>query len=194
MKISPRCFHAACTIYGASTTLFLRPYPDSRRLQSRYAYFEHVQNKRSESVELPDHEDPAAIILRLWRLHYVSPAISHDRPRFWPIFDRSRSGVYVWTGGKGGIGHLYRADYLSPKHSYAYLRKISNIVSLHSNSLFCIFKDFLKDFLENFLKNYFSIEINEWIYKYCTHLIAYIIMIWRTRKTKFYSYFILFLG
>jgi hypothetical protein len=63
-----------------------------------------------------------------------------------------------------------------------------------SKSLVCIFKDFKKIFLENFLKNYFSIEIYEWIYKYCTHLIIYIIMIWRTRKTKVYSYFILFLG
>ena len=90
----PRCLYE----YGASTTLFLRLHPDSCRLRSRYANFEHVQNKRSESVELPDHEDPAAIILRLWRLHYVSPAICHDRPRFRPIFDRSKSGVYVWTG------------------------------------------------------------------------------------------------
>jgi hypothetical protein len=54
----PRCLY----VYGASTTLFLRLYRDSRRLRSRYAYFEHVQNKSSESVELPDHEDPAAII------------------------------------------------------------------------------------------------------------------------------------
>ena len=162
----PRCLYD----YGASTTLFLRLYPDFCRLRSRYAYFEHVQNKRSESVELPDHEDPAAIILSLWRLHYVSPAISHDRPRFWPIFDRSRSGVYVWTGGKGGIGRLYRADYLSPKHSYAYLRKISNIVSLDSNSLFCIFKDFLKRFLrKNFQKLFFNrYHINKlikWFYE-----------------------------
>ena len=57
----PRCLYD----YGASTTLFLRLYPDSRLLRSRYAYFEHVQNKRGESVELPDHEDPTPIILRL---------------------------------------------------------------------------------------------------------------------------------
>jgi hypothetical protein len=39
--------------YGVSTTLFLRLYPDSCWPRSRYAYFEHFQNKRSESVELP---------------------------------------------------------------------------------------------------------------------------------------------
>jgi hypothetical protein len=90
----PRCLYD----YGASTMLFLRLYHDSCWLRSRYACFEHVQNKHGESVELPDHEDLAAIILHLWRLHYVSPAICHDRPRFRPMFDRSRSGIYVWTG------------------------------------------------------------------------------------------------
>jgi hypothetical protein len=63
----PRCLYD----YGASTTLFLRLYPDSRRLRSPFAYFEH---KRSESVELPDHEDPAEIILRL-RLYYIPPHV-----------------------------------------------------------------------------------------------------------------------
>ncbi|KAH3747692.1 hypothetical protein DPMN_182121 [Dreissena polymorpha] len=57
----PRCLYD----YGASTTLFLRLYTDSCWLRSRYACFEHVQNKRGESVELSDHEDSTAIILRL---------------------------------------------------------------------------------------------------------------------------------
>ncbi|KAH3733144.1 hypothetical protein DPMN_039569 [Dreissena polymorpha] len=51
--------------FGASTTLFLRLYTDSCWPRSRYACLEHVQNKRGESVELSDHEDSTAIILRL---------------------------------------------------------------------------------------------------------------------------------
>ncbi|KAH3834373.1 hypothetical protein DPMN_107696 [Dreissena polymorpha] len=57
----PRCLYD----YGASTTLFLRLYTDCCWPRSRYACFEHVQNKRGESVELSDHEDSTAIILRL---------------------------------------------------------------------------------------------------------------------------------
>ncbi|KAH3824175.1 hypothetical protein DPMN_126005 [Dreissena polymorpha] len=49
---------------GASTTLFLRVYTDSCWPRSRYACFEHVQNKRGESAELSDHGDSTAIILR----------------------------------------------------------------------------------------------------------------------------------
>ncbi|KAH3891005.1 hypothetical protein DPMN_015096 [Dreissena polymorpha] len=56
----PRCLYD----YGASTTLFLRLYTDSCWPRSRNACFEHVQNKRGESVELSDHEDSTAIILR----------------------------------------------------------------------------------------------------------------------------------
>ncbi|KAH3839515.1 hypothetical protein DPMN_112946 [Dreissena polymorpha] len=55
----PRCLYD----YGASTTLFLRLYTDSCWPRSRYACFE--KNKRGESVELSDHEDSTAIILRL---------------------------------------------------------------------------------------------------------------------------------
>ncbi|KAH3755486.1 hypothetical protein DPMN_190182 [Dreissena polymorpha] len=50
---------------GAFTTLFIRLYTDSCWPWARYACFEHVQNKRGESVELSDHEDSTAIILRL---------------------------------------------------------------------------------------------------------------------------------
>ncbi|KAH3798998.1 hypothetical protein DPMN_152602 [Dreissena polymorpha] len=57
----PRCLYD----YGASTTLFLRLDTDSCWPRSRYACFEHVQNKLGESVELSDHEDSTAIILRL---------------------------------------------------------------------------------------------------------------------------------
>ena len=91
MKIFPRCFYD----FGVSTTFSLRLYPDSCCPRSRYACFKHVQNKRGESAELPDHEHPTAITQRLSRLRYVSPAICHDRTRFLPSFDRSRIGVYV---------------------------------------------------------------------------------------------------
>ncbi|KAH3886740.1 hypothetical protein DPMN_010753 [Dreissena polymorpha] len=57
----PRCLYD----YGASTTLFLRLYTDSCWPRSRHACFEHVQNERGESVELSDHEDSTAVILRL---------------------------------------------------------------------------------------------------------------------------------
>ena len=50
----PRCLYDC----GASTTLFSRLYTDSCWPRSRYACFEHVQNKCGESVELSDHEDP----------------------------------------------------------------------------------------------------------------------------------------
>ncbi|KAH3812068.1 hypothetical protein DPMN_140490 [Dreissena polymorpha] len=42
-----------------------RLYTDSCWPRSRYACFTHVQNKRGESVEISDHEDSTAIILRL---------------------------------------------------------------------------------------------------------------------------------
>ncbi|KAH3805440.1 hypothetical protein DPMN_133743 [Dreissena polymorpha] len=57
----PRCLYDN----GTSTTLFLRLYTDSCWPRSCYACFEQVQNKRGESVELSDHEDSTAIILRL---------------------------------------------------------------------------------------------------------------------------------
>ncbi|KAH3837041.1 hypothetical protein DPMN_110419 [Dreissena polymorpha] len=59
----PRCLYDN----GASTTLFLRLYTNSCWPRSSYACFEHVQDKRGESVELSDHEDSTAIMLRLLR-------------------------------------------------------------------------------------------------------------------------------
>ena len=57
----PRCLYD----YGASTMLFLRLYPYSCWPRSRFACFKHIQNKRGESIEPPDHEDFTVIILLL---------------------------------------------------------------------------------------------------------------------------------
>ncbi|KAH3893837.1 hypothetical protein DPMN_017989 [Dreissena polymorpha] len=56
----PRCLYDN----GVSSTLFLRLYTDSRWPRFFYACFEHVQNKRGESVQLSNHDDSIAIILR----------------------------------------------------------------------------------------------------------------------------------
>jgi hypothetical protein len=64
LKIFPRCFGAACTI----TELLIRSFNDFTPILVGHdpaACFEHVKNKHGKSVELPDHEDPAAIILPL---------------------------------------------------------------------------------------------------------------------------------
>ena len=51
------------------TTLLLRSFYDLTPILVGHdpvtLVFEHVQNKRGESVELSDHEDSTAIILRL---------------------------------------------------------------------------------------------------------------------------------
>jgi hypothetical protein len=124
--ILTRCLHD----YGASTTLFWRLYPDCWRPWSCYDCFEHVQSKRGKIVELPDHEDSTAIILHLFEdsttflLLFVT--IGH--------FDRSKSGVYVWTAGKSlkevVIAHSQRA-----RHQEARITGLSDIMHLKNGGL-----------------------------------------------------------
>jgi hypothetical protein len=70
MNISPRCFHAACTI----TALLLRSFYDFTPILVGY---DHVQNKRSESVELPDprsccaYKDSTTFLLRFVTIGHV---------------------------------------------------------------------------------------------------------------------------
>jgi hypothetical protein len=61
MEISPRCFHAACTI----TALLLHSFYDFTPILVGYNPATLILNMFKISVELPDHEDSAAIILRL---------------------------------------------------------------------------------------------------------------------------------
>jgi hypothetical protein len=71
------CLHTACTI-TALLLLFLRLYPDSCRLRSRYACSEHVQKKRGESIELLDHEDPFGTPRPLLRVCYYTQGDVED--------------------------------------------------------------------------------------------------------------------
>jgi hypothetical protein len=61
MKISLRCVRAACTI----TALLLRSFYDLTPILVGYDSATLILNMFKISVELPDHGDPAAIILRL---------------------------------------------------------------------------------------------------------------------------------
>ena len=64
MKISPRCFCAVCD-YGASTTLFYDFTPIPVGHDPAMIDLSMFKISVVKAFELPDYEDPTAIMLRL---------------------------------------------------------------------------------------------------------------------------------
>jgi hypothetical protein len=121
MKIFLRCRRAACTI----TALLLRSFYDFTPIlvghDPNYACFEHVQNKRDEGVELPDHEDITTII-RYCAFMKTPLRFSRDLSRsatFSGTLDRSRNRC-VNVGNKTSI-------FKQPIDSYSGL-KMSQVI------------------------------------------------------------------